>query len=101
MKKLQLDLAELKVESFETSDAADGRGTVHGHVSLRCVTNYTCNPANNTCAHVETCGEWESCYVSCDTACPVAECGGGGGSGYTWCASNCPDCATQPEGFCG
>lgn len=96
MRKLQLDVSELKVESFETSDAAGERGTVHGHVSPRCVTNYTCNPANNTCGEVESCGAWPSCYVSCDTACPVAECQGGGGT----LASNCSICQTEPLTFC-
>lgn len=78
MKKLHLELADLQVESFETTDAVSGRGTVEAHVSPRCVTNYTCNPAHNTCGEVESCGAWESCYVSCNTACPVAECQGGG-----------------------
>lgn len=101
MKKLHLELAELRVESFETTEIGTERGTVQGHVSLRCVTNYTCDEAANTCGYVETCGQWASCYVSCRTDCAVAECGGGG-SNYTWCASNCPDCATQPLGtFCG
>ncbi|HEX2208628.1 MAG TPA: hypothetical protein VHG93_13160 [Longimicrobium sp.] len=99
MKKLHLELSDLSVESFETTDAVDGRGTVQAHISPRCVTNYTCDEAANTCAHVETCGGWASCYVSCDTQCPVAECQGGG-SGPSWCGSDCPDCQTQPNTYC-
>ena len=33
MRKISLDVDELKVESFETEDAAEERGTVHGHIS--------------------------------------------------------------------
>jgi len=100
MKKLHLELDDLAVESFETSNADAGYGTVRGYVSLRCVTNYTCDPAANTCGQNATCGEYYTCYVSCGTDCAVQECGGGGGTGYTWCGSNCPDCATEPATFC-
>jgi hypothetical protein len=31
MQKLTLDLDEIRVDSFETGDAADARGTVHAH----------------------------------------------------------------------
>lgn len=31
MRKVSLDVDELKVESFETEDAAEERGTVHGY----------------------------------------------------------------------
>jgi hypothetical protein len=74
MRKLHLELSQLKVESFETNEAAAGRGTVQAHASPRCYTNLTCDPQVDTCAEVETCGGWASCYLSCDTMCPVAEC---------------------------
>ena len=70
MKKLRLELEELQVESFTTAELDGDRGTVEAYISVRCNTNYTCDPANNTCAYVETCGEWASCYVSCDGSCP-------------------------------
>ena len=55
MKKLKLDVAELRVESFESTTVDDERGTVHGasddsrqfrtaceHAGT-CVMNMTCN----------------------------------------------------------
>ena len=44
MKKLHLELSDLKVDSFETTRAVAGRGTVDAHASPRCFTNLTCDP---------------------------------------------------------
>lgn len=74
MKKLRLEVSDLKVEAFDTTEAVTGRGTVQAHVSPHCVTNYTCDELANTCDYKETCGAWESCWVSCYTDCPVREC---------------------------
>ena len=38
MKKLTLDLSELRVESFRTDQAEARRGTVRGHVETDCCT---------------------------------------------------------------
>jgi hypothetical protein len=46
-KKLSLDLANLRVDSFETVDGAEGRGTVQGLGGSDCYT-YSC-PPNGTC----------------------------------------------------
>ena len=63
MRKLNLQLNELKVESFLTDSVADGRGTVLGRddATAHCDTSITL-----------VCG---TCYVSCNySACP-ADCG--------------------------
>jgi hypothetical protein len=39
MKKLVLDLNELRVESFRTAEARAPRGTVHGNVETDCCTH--------------------------------------------------------------
>jgi hypothetical protein len=86
MKKLKLDLNELKVESFETSKQSIRKGTVNGHATvpvgfcadqsyhtycptsacLQCSGELTnCN--QNTCDYTEcnqnTC---DTCYNTCD-----------------------------------
>ncbi|WP_420129471.1 hypothetical protein [Longimicrobium sp.] len=72
MKKLHLELAELKVESFEITEVSAGRGTVQGHYSPRCGTGITCDKQVNTCADVETCGAWDTCASpSCYSGCPL------------------------------
>ena len=38
MKKLSLDLNELRVETFATDDAGEDRGTVRGHAETDCCT---------------------------------------------------------------
>lgn len=38
MKKLSLDLTELRVETFATDDARESRGTVRGHAPTDCCT---------------------------------------------------------------
>jgi hypothetical protein len=62
MKKLKLDLSELRVESFESSAQPGQRGTVQGHVSdgsgcyytacagpATCLANHTCDGAIGKC----------------------------------------------------
>ncbi len=63
MKKLHLEVDELRVESFETADGDAGQGTVVGHVSPRCTAGFiTCN-GEHSCEYAETCGAWPSCWV--------------------------------------
>jgi|SRR5215218_6166345 len=68
MKKLNLDLDQLAVESFDTSAAVRPRGTVRGFditdstcydEGCACLTNRTCD----TNCNQETCGA--SCYQIC------------------------------------
>jgi len=75
MKKLKLELDELKVESFQTDRGASARGTVRGQgegsYELGCPTmDPSCNGScEGTCpgSCVGTCGG--SCYGSCDATC--------------------------------
>lgn len=64
MRKLKLELEELRVESFETAEAAAERGTVRGHaITDLCsrADGFTCfESCGGTC--VETCAD-----ASCDT----------------------------------
>ena len=75
MGKLKLDLAALRVESFDTHEAGAARGTVAGHneppltasCGGSCVN--TCVSCVNTC--LNTCqnsclGSCLSCYDTCD-----------------------------------
>lgn len=67
MKKIRLDLAALKVISFEPVPSSGGRGTVKGHDSGLGSGVFTCIP-DATCG---TCGY--SCEPgSCDYTCDVA-----------------------------
>lgn len=79
MKKLRLQMDDLAVESFTTSNAGGGRGTVEGHNTLggdSCGAENTCGP--------QTCG---AVYCVRDTVDPLA-CGGGGSGGCT--SVGCP-----------
>lgn len=83
MRKLSLHLEELVVESFSTTDAARGRGTVRGMDSVTidqdsCVTCApTCATCGGTCPNTcpVTCGNTcATCPVSCNPAnCPSAD----------------------------
>jgi hypothetical protein len=65
MKKLSLDLAELRVESFETFVPGERRGTVRGNGS--CYT-YSCPPG--TCGASPPSDSWaEKMEVASNTAC--------------------------------
>lgn len=82
MRKLRLELPNLQVQSFETTDApADSRGTVHGHTNPRpCFTGTQCisygEPDCDTVFN-QTCGEAEpSCAPSCDPHAPCCPTGG-------------------------
>ena len=76
MKKLKLNLDEIKVESFETNTIKSMvEGTVHGNVSGK-------NPAETclTCAY--TC-EGVTCVYTCANTCPNT-------CGYTCDDPTCP-----------
>jgi hypothetical protein len=60
MKKIRLDLSELKVESFVTSDGAAGAGgTVFGMDATNC--DDTCNPGEYTCNGLGQCYQSDGC----------------------------------------
>lgn len=62
MKKLSLQLEDLVVESFSTTEVAGGRGTVRGMDSVT-VDQDTCNTCDQ-CSDIDTC-------VSCAASCPI------------------------------
>jgi hypothetical protein len=90
MKKLRLDFDDLHVESFATANAGESQGTVNAHASFR----NSCNPAN-TCDYHETCGGWDSCFVTCIGSCPCEP------DDPTFYATNCDTCAQTYCNSCG
>lgn len=97
MKKLRLELDNLNVQSFATTDGETGTGTVEGYISLRCSQgDHTCN-GGNTCDGVgDTCNPENSCYVSCAGSCPCDP------DDPTFYASDCDTCYwTQCPGWNG
>jgi hypothetical protein len=93
MKKTRLDLDSLSVESFDTTAAPEGRGTVHGNADTfqsycsdgrTCIDtcDYTCNQYNATCG--------STCVGSCEPSgcgtCVDASCGD------TYCGTCDPHC---------
>ncbi len=66
--KLRLDLEQLAVDSFHTSESGDKKGTVFGE-QCTCYTNCTC-PGCPTCDATcdNTCGQ-DTCAASCNGTC--------------------------------
>lgn len=95
MRKLQLSLDELSVDSFTTSDAASGAGTVEGYISTHCTNaGYTCNGANTCLPAGATCGN-PTCFLSCAGSCPCYPPDPGDtttGGGIQTAAYTCPRC---------
>jgi hypothetical protein len=61
MKKLELKLDDLQVETFTTAERPAGRGTVEGHYgTTHTQAGETCDV---TCAG--TCRGYDTCFVSC------------------------------------
>jgi hypothetical protein len=75
-RKLTLKLEALRVESFETDEAANVRGTVFG----------------NGCASRSTCMEFECTCIPTEMSCDTGGTGGGGDP-----ASRDPSCPMQFE----
>ena len=78
-KKLSLELDQLAVESFETSQATRPAGTVRGFG----FTDTTCNQIICDCPTGGTC-DTDCGQVSCDGTCVDATCGGNS------CINLCP-----------
>ncbi|OGU37171.1 MAG: hypothetical protein A2068_01610 [Ignavibacteria bacterium GWB2_35_6b] len=86
MKKLKLNLDELKVESFNTSIVGKTpKGTVKGH------TGTTCETVDNL-TYCYTC-EYGTCQPSCAPTCVGITCGQPTCGEYT-CAETCGQCIT-------
>jgi hypothetical protein len=80
MKKLRLELDDLRVDTFSTSGSASGQGgTVRGHNVTRgpsydepCIPDYTdgCPPYTQADTCASACGTCDySCYGSCQNTC--------------------------------
>jgi hypothetical protein len=92
--KLKLNLEQLSVDSFDTTEAQTPKGTVFGE-QCTCYTNCSC-PGCPTCD--ASCNG--TCDASCNGTCGAYSCGGS--CDYTcdgYCTVNDYTCA--PYGTCG
>jgi hypothetical protein len=92
MKKLALNIEDLAVESFETSEDLAGRGTVRGLESTGFEIICTCDSDNGTCD--------ESCQGGCGTDYTCNSCNGTCGGASCGLCSNEPTCATGHQIIC-
>ena len=94
MKKVKLNLDDLKVESFATTpDSLGGRGTVFGQ-----------DPTWATCEFQETCAPYNTCvgFTCADQTCsPGCEPSGGGTCGPVQTCFTCIGLGTCPDPTCG
>ena len=98
MRKLRLQLEDLRIDSFDTTPAPKEKGTVFGE-QCTCYTQCTC-PGCPTCANYVTCDA--SCNGTCDASCNGtcgASCNGTCGATCDWtcgftcgasCGGSCP-----------
>ena len=64
MRKLKLSLENLAVETFTTEKpGGKARGTVHARESFYETWE------EYSCAYVETCANWRTCYIDCTMDC--------------------------------
>ena len=77
MKKLTLDIDELRVESFETIGTRHGAGTVLGHVDVA-TKEYTCACFSQECPTSPRAGTCGGCVYSngAGAYCTFDDCGG-------------------------
>jgi hypothetical protein len=80
MRKMKLDLDRLAVDSFDTSETKDTRGTVVGHLSFRCDSEIVCRTELVDCPVNDT-GSCSGPIGTCVT-CGGAGCGGGGQTSF-------------------
>lgn len=97
MKKLKLDLDNLRVDSFDTTPAEGngGRGTVFGHAEsfqYGCTDGASCDSCAGSCGTCEAscCGTCNTCYTNCGT-CPCD---------YS-CNGSCYSCGGSCDYSCG
>ncbi len=83
MKKLKLNLEDLKVESFETSSKSINKGTVHGNGDT---------VVDRTCEEYHTCGGQNSCDPTNCPGCHVTN--------YTQCGTCPTDNPTCDDNTC-
>ncbi len=86
MKKLKLNLDELKVESFKTSsEKEENKGTVQGNL-----------PWTETCEGAPTCELQNTCWYTCARV--TGPCYG---TCYIGCPYNTPTCGPDPSAIRG
>ena len=101
MKKLKLDMDDLRVESFHTAGAPTlKRGTVRGHATLRhctefvdCTIDFGCGTVGcgtGDCTNVASCNG--TCDASCNGSCASCAATCGNSCGGT-CDATCASCA--------
>lgn len=86
MRKLQLDLDQLSVDSFDTVAPVEKKGTVFGE-QCTCQTACTC-PGCPTCDH--TYCDQDTCPATCPYSCDDMSCGGS--CWYTECPGTGATC---------
>ena len=94
--KLKLDLNELAVESFDTSETAERNGTVFGE-QCTCWTNCTCPgcPSCDGCPGTEhTACNQASCAGTCGASC------NGTCAGQNTCGNSCDCWGTMVDATC-
>ncbi|HEU0014430.1 MAG TPA: hypothetical protein VFQ45_12140 [Longimicrobium sp.] len=96
MRKLRLNVDELRVESFDTAAGSGaGRGTVHAaQVQADCCDG-CCDGCGCGCSCRGTCWGRQSCpgYHTCDISCPDS-------CGVSCRASDCGGCTWETGGCC-
>ena len=65
MRKIQLDLADLKIESFSVDGVVKERGTVHGRDFTQLTCLGTCRDYTCACSGADSCSGDVACL--CDT----------------------------------
>lgn len=103
MKKLTLNLEEIRVESFDTSpESQDGRGTVHGrgNLSVTCFTDCGEGCSGDWCAGQSTTPCQGGTYDgrTCDTTCYQIACGCSGA--WTQCDLSCNGTCADKDDTC-
>src|SRR5262249_45263961 len=88
MRKLALAIEELDVQSFTTDEAGTERGTVHGHISQNCNTQFAGCTNQASCQGGYTC-QGPSCpALSCDN-CGTYRCATEGWCPNEWAGDSC------------
>jgi len=98
MRKLKLGLEELRVDSFDTGAAGEGRGTVHGHVSQFCTRGPVTCDVGYTCDGGYTCAGDTCVVLSCDGACGSNLCATDPSCTTPSCLQTCPPQVTCQPG---
>jgi hypothetical protein len=70
MKKLRMEIEELRVETFDVQKLPEDKGTVHGHASLYLWCQYTYDRYNIQCHSVDGCDPTQYFNDTCDPSGP-------------------------------